>query len=90
MGLHGYDNTWALLRAALRAAQRAALRTTLQIKLRSNARWTNNCYCATVPLDRQTYNPGYILMEIEAPRPWCLQPRSNDPDYCSWGSDEVC
>ena len=48
-----------------------ALWTTLQIELRSDARRTNNCYCATAPLDRQTYNAGYMHIEIEAPRPWC-------------------
>ncbi len=40
---------------------------------------TNNCYCATEPLDWQTYNAGYIHMEIEASRPW-LAVGSNDPD----------
>ena len=49
---------------------------------------TNDCYCATAPLDRQTYNAGYIHMEIEAPRPWCAG--SNDPDLRCRGSDEVC
>ncbi len=48
-------------------------------ELHSDSRWTNNCYCATVPLGRQTYNAGYINMEIEAPHPW-LAVRSNDPD----------
>ena len=60
--------TWAALRAGLRAEPRVALWTTLQIELRSDARRTNNRYCATAPLDLQTYNAGYIHMEIEAPR----------------------
>ena len=55
---------------------------------RSDARRTNDRYCATAPLDRQTYNAGYIHMEIEAPRPWCAG--SNDPDLRCRGSDEVC
>ena len=45
-------------------------------QLCSYARRTNNSYCATAPLDRQTYNAGYTHMEIEAPRPWCAG--SND------------
>ncbi len=58
-------------------------------ELHIDSRWINNCYCATAPLDRQTYNAGYIHMEIEAPRPW-LAVGSNDPDWYCWGSDEVC
>ena len=54
----------------------------------SDARQTNNCYCATAPLDRQTYNAGYIHMEINAPRPWCAGIK--DPDLRCRGSDEVC
>ena len=54
----------------------------------SDARRTNNRYCATAPLDRQTYNAGYIHMEIEAPRPGCAG--SNDPDLRCRRSDEVC
>ena len=71
-----HESTWAALRAGLRAELRVALWTTLQIELRSDARQTNNRYCATARLDRQTYNAGYIHMEIEAPRPWCAE--SND------------
>ena len=78
----------AALRAGLRAEPRVALWTTLQIELHSDARRTNNRYCATAPLDRQTYTAGYIHMEIEAPRPWCAG--SNDPDLRCRGSDEVC
>ena len=48
-------------------------------ELHCKSRWTNNCYCATAPLERQTYNAGYIHMEIEAPRAW-LAVGSNDPD----------
>ena len=55
---------------------------------RSDARRTNNRYCATAPLDRQTYNAGYIHMEIEAPCPW--RAGSNDPDLRCRGSDEAC
>ena len=59
------------------------------IELRSNASRTNNRYCATEPLDLQTYSAGYIHMEIEeALRPWCAG--SNDPDLPCRGSDEVC
>ena len=78
-GLHCYENTWAAIRVALW--------TTLQIELRSDARRTNNRYCTIAPLDRQTYNAGYIHMEIEAPRPWCA---GSDPDLRCRGSDEVC
>ena len=53
--------------------------TTGRPELHSESRRTNNCYCATTPLDWQTYNAGYIHMEIEAPRPW-LAVGSNDPD----------
>ena len=62
--------------------------TMLRAELRSEARRTNNRYCATAPLDRQKYNAGYIHMEIEAPRPW--RAGSNDPDLRCRGSDEVC
>jgi hypothetical protein len=48
-------------------------------ELHSESRWTNNCYCATAPLDWQTYDGGYTHMEIEAPRPW-LTVGSDDPD----------
>ena len=34
---------------------------------------------ATAPLDRRRDNAGYILMEIETARPWCLQPRVMTP-----------
>ena len=54
----------------------------------SDARRTNIRYCATAPLDLQTYNAGYTHMEIEAPRPWCAG--SNDPALRCRGSDEVC
>ena len=48
-------------------------------ELHSESRRTNNCYCATAPLDWQTCNAGYKHMEIEAQRPW-LAVGSNDPD----------
>jgi hypothetical protein len=56
----------------------------LQIELSSDARQTNNRYCAIAPLDRQTYNAGYhdIHLEIEAPRPGAP---INDPDLRCWG-----
>jgi hypothetical protein len=44
------------------------------MELNTDARQTNNCYCATAHLDWQTYNAGYILMEIEVPRLWCMLP----------------
>ena len=50
---------------------------------------TNNCYCATAPLDLQTYNAGYIHMEIEAPPLVPAAGVMNRPLGC-WGSDEVC
>ncbi len=62
----------------------------LQIEPRSDARRTNDCYCATAPLDRQTYNGGYILMEVEAPRLWGLQPGFMNRLLCCWGTDKVC
>ena len=68
-GLQCYEDTWAALRVGLRAKLRAALWTTLQIELRSDARRTNHCYCATAPLDRQMYNAGYIHMEMKPRAP---------------------
>ncbi len=50
-----------------------------RIELHSNSLRTNNCYCVAAPLDQQTYDAGYIHMEIEAPLPW-LAVGSNDPD----------
>ena len=80
--------TWAALRSGPRAALRAALRPTLHAELCSNVRRTNDSYCTTALLDRRMYNAGYILMEIETPRPWCLQP--GVITRLLWGSDEVC
>ncbi len=44
-----------------------------------NVTWTRSSISresSTVSSISQTYNAEYILMEFEAPRPWCLQSES--------------
>ncbi len=54
---------------------------------------TNDSFCATPPFDKQTYNAGYILMQVEAP-PLVPAAGSNDPKRWAAGdqarSAEVC
>ena len=69
--------------------QQYLLGTTGRQELHSESRRTDNCYYAAAPLDRQTYNAGYIHMEIEAPRPWlAMTPTSTAGDRTR--SAEVC
>jgi hypothetical protein len=69
-----------------------SLGTTGRLELHSKSRRTNNCYCATAPLDWQTYNAGYIHMEMRPRAPGLqlevMTSTSTAGDRAR--SDEVC